>query len=367
MKEDIMHLRLKRPGIAILFIALVLGALLSCQLNSSSGPTSSSLTTDLYMTDTFSGKVYTYNPANRTVSSTSLVSTTQNATGPIYFYNGIGYIAVGSYSNTAPGVYYFNPLATVPTAVQIGGNVSAQYIAFYSSTLAFVSVANFGGTGGLYTFNPSNPSAGLAGPITGTNAKPMYLQQIVVGPDNMIYVADIGSGAATSPGNPEVIRINPSNNAISYIATPPGSGTTALASGSYRGIAGVFVGNNPTSGSGSVEFIDTATQVVTAIPLLSSTSAYALLYLSDGGGELVTASTNATLLSNTNGTPALTILNSVGGSAIAAQNGLIYVGYTNYANSWLYVFTTSGVAQSYSPLPVMGSGQAVAGLAFYQN
>jgi len=347
----------------------VLGALASCQLNSESGPTSdSSLTTDLYMTDTNTGKVFTYNPSNHTVSSTSIV-TTAPAAGPIYFYKGLGYIAVGSTGTNVPGVYYFNPLASVPTAVLINGSVSAQYIAFYSPTQAFVSVANYGGTGGVYTFNPSNPSAGLSStPIMGTDGTKMYLQQIVVGPDNMIYVADFGNYSSGGVGTPQVIKINPSTNALSFFLTSSGAGTTALASGSYLGNMGVFVGNNPSGGTGSVEFFNTSTQSMSPIPLLSSTSAFALLYLSSGGGELVTASSNSTLLSNTNGTPALTTLNAPGGgSAVAAQNGLIYVGFTNYVISNLYVFDTTGVAQTFSGMQVMGSNNWIAGLGFYQN
>jgi hypothetical protein len=80
----------------------------------------SQTTSLLYMADTYTGKVWTYNGTSE--SSTSIVSTNQNSTGPIYFYNGVGYIAVGSYENTAPGVYYFNPSSPVPTAVQVGGN-----------------------------------------------------------------------------------------------------------------------------------------------------------------------------------------------------------------------------------------------------
>ena len=82
-----------------------------------------------------------YNPSTHTVSSTSMRHGSFPAAGPIYFYKGIGYIAVGdnTYGN-ACGVYYFNPSDSVPKAVQIGSKVSAQFIAFDSTTKAILVV-----------------------------------------------------------------------------------------------------------------------------------------------------------------------------------------------------------------------------------
>jgi hypothetical protein len=315
----------------------------------------------LYMTDTFSGKVYTYTPNDRTVSSTSLVSTGQNSTGAIFFYKGTGYIAVGSYSNTAPGVYCFNPSDSYPKAVQIGSNVSAQCIAFYSATKAYVSVADYtaSGTHGVYTFNPSNPSAGLTGPISGTALTTMYLQQIVVGPDNMIYVAD--------NYNQKVDTIDPSTDTLSATAfTASASGTTALASGSYNGTSGVFVGNITYSNTGSIDFINTSAASISTV--LSSVDVSRILCLSSD--RLATTGSKSYLVSGlSTGSPAKTELgSSLGGADVAAKDGMIYVGWTDYSTSKLYVFdSVSGAAESYSPVPAMGSGECVAGIAFYQD
>ena len=361
-----MHGSYTKAGITLLCIALVLGALAGCPMNSVTNPT---VNTGLYMTDTFSGKVYTYNPNDHTVSSTSFVSTGQNSTGAIYFYKGIGYVAVGSGTNTAPGVYYFNPSDSVPQAVRIGStNRSAQYIAFYSPTKAYVTMADFVGTPseqGVYTFNPSNPSAGLSStPITGTNGSLMFLQQIVVGPDNKVYVANNSALGGTD----QVLQIDPSFDTLSATTfTASKGGTTALVSGAYGGIAGVFVGNSPFSPPGSVDFINTTSLTISPVALLSSIAASRLLYLSSG--KLVTTSfTDSYILSDTNGTPSRAPLgSSLGGADIAAKDGLIYVGYTDYLTSKLYVFDASGGAESYSPLSVMGTGECVAGLAFYHN
>jgi hypothetical protein len=316
----------------------------------------------LYMTDTYSGKVYVYNTTDHTVGSTSLVSTTQNSTGAIYFYKGVGYIAVGSYSNTDPGVYCFNPSDTVPAAVRIGSaDISAQFIAFYSATKAYVAVANYSGTAseqGVYTFNPSSPSAGLSGaPIAGTNASGMYLQQIVMGPDGKIYVAD--------NGNKKVLQIDPTTDTLTGTTfTASTSGTTALASGSYSGNDGVFVGNITYPSSGSIDFINTSAGTIS--PVLASTAASRLLCLSTD--KLVTTSyTKSYIVSGlSTGSPIATELGSnLGGADIASKDGLIYVGYTDYTTSRLYVFDATGAAQSYSPVSVMGSGECVAGLALY--
>jgi hypothetical protein len=373
-KEDIVHHRLNRPGIAFLFIALALGALAGCHLNSVSGPT---VTTGLlYMTDTYTGKVWTYDPSSNTESSTSLVSTNQNSTGPIYFYNGIGYIAVGSYENTAPGVYYFNPSASVPTAVQVGTTSasaqSAQYIAFYSSTKAYVSVANYSGsasTQGVYTFNPSNPNAGLAGPIAGTSGSTMYLQGIVVGPDGMIYVANSSTELS---GTDEVLQINPANNSVTVLSyTPSAPGTTALASGSYGTANGVFVGNISYNSvtyapQGSIDFINTST-LKPSTGLETTAAAASIVYISNGNGSLLTTDTNDWYVyPNLSAGGTLSASYSGAGNAIAASTNNIYVSNAVYGgspSSTISVYTTSGASTGTSIGPI--TGQCLANLAFH--
>ncbi|OHD70568.1 MAG: hypothetical protein A2177_05805 [Spirochaetes bacterium RBG_13_68_11] len=366
-EENIMHRIYSRAGIALLCIALALSALAGCQPN----PDGDLPSVDgLYMTDTFSGKVYVYDTDTHMAGTTSLVTTTQNSTGAIYFYKGIGYITVGNSSNIDPGVYYFDPSASVPQAVRIGStDRSAQYIAFTSSTKAYVAVADYSGTPseqGVYTFDPSNPGAGLSStPITGTNDDDMYLQQIVVGPDNMIYVAT----NSTLGGADEVLQIDPSTDTLSVTTFPASaSGTTALAVGAYDGSNGVFVGNITYTGAGSIDFINTSIPTPSLSQVLPATDVSRLLYLFSGS-LVTTGYTNSYIVGGlATGAPSTTELGSnLGGADIAAKDGLIYVGYTDYLTSKLYVFDASGAAESFSPVSVMGAGECVAGLAFYQN
>lgn len=255
------------------------------------------------------------------------------------------------------------PPTSTPTVTPLA-NVSAQYIAFYSATKAYVSVANYGSTGGVYTFNPSNPSAGLTGPITGTDATGFYLQQIIVGPDGKIYVAD--NGTVQSPYNyaNQVLQIDPSTDTLSTTTfTASVLGTTALASGTYKGNSGVFVGNITYANTGSIDFINTSIATPSISEVLGSLDVSRLLYLSTG--DLVTTSyTNSYLVTglSVSGTPAKTEMGSnLGGVDIATKDGFVYVGYTNYSTSKLYVFDTSGAAEPYSPVSV---SSVVAGLAF---
>jgi hypothetical protein len=367
-KEDTMSRFPHAAGIALLCIALAAGAFGGCRVNPSDGVTG---VDGLYMTDTFSGKVYRYNPGTHTTSTTSIVTTTQDATGAISFSKGVGYIAVGSGSSTDPGVYCFNPSDTFPQAVRIGGtDRSAQYIAFFSPTKAYVTVADYSGAAseqGVYLFDPANPGAGLSSsPLSGTNAANLYLQQIVVGPDNMIYVANNSALGGTD----EVLQIDPSTDTLTgVVLTTSAAGTTALAAGSYGGKDGVFVGNITYADTGSIDFIDTtAIPSPTIVSVLADIDVSRLFYLSTG--HLVTTSyTNSYLVSGlASTTPVASELGTdLGGAALAARDGLMYIGWTDYSTSRLYVFDATGAEESFSPVSVMGSGECVAGLAFYED
>jgi len=354
-------------GITLLCIALAAGALVGCQI----GPDGNTTGVDgLYVSDTFSGKVYFYDPDTHTVGATSVVSTTQNSTGDVKFHDGVGYIAVASGGSADPGVYRFNPSDAVPQAVRIGTtDRSAQYVAFFSPTKAYVTVADYFGAAseqGVYTFDPSDPDAGLSGPLAGTNADHLYLQQIVVGPDDMIYVANNSALGGTD----EVLQIDPSTDTLTGLALTAGAaGTTALAVGSYGGKDGVFVGNITYADTGSIDFIDTtAAPGPTISPVLSNMDVSRLLYLSTGS-LVTTGYTHSYLVGGlASSTPAASELGTdLGGAALAARDGLVYVAWTDYLTSRLYVFDTAGTEESFSPVSVMGSGECVAGLAFYEN
>lgn len=356
-----------RAGRALLCIALAAGAFAGCELGREHGATG---VDGLYMTDTFSGKVYFYDPDTHTAGATSVVSTTQNSTGDIKFHDGVGYIAVASGGSPDPGVYSFNPSDAVPQAVRIGTtDRSAQYVAVLSPTKAYVTVADYFGAAseqGVYTFDPSDPDAGLSGPLAGTNADHLYLQQIVVGPDDMIYVANNSALGGTD----EVLQIDPSTDTLTGLAlTASAAGTTALAVGSYGGTDGVFVGNITYADTGSIDFIDTtATPSPTISPIRAGIDVSRLLYLSTGS-LVATGYTHSYLVSGlASSSPVASELGTdLGGAALAARDGLIYVGWTDYLTSKLHVFDAAGAEESFSPVSVMGSGECVAGLAFYEN
>jgi len=355
-----------RAGIALLCIALAAGAFAGCQLGPGNGATG---VDGLYMTDTFSGKVYFYDPDTHTAGAASVVSTTQNSTGDVKFYDGVGYITVASGGSADPGVYCFNPSDTVPQAVRIGGtDRSAQYLAFSSPAKAYVTVADYFGAAdeqGVYTFDPSDPGAGLSGPLAGTNGAGMYLQQIVAGPDGMIYVANNGALGGTD----EVLQIDPSTDTLTgVVLTASAAGTTALAVGSYGGKDGVFVGNITYAGTGSIDFIDTTVSPPTISPVLADMDVSRILFLPTGN-LVATGYTNSYLVSGlADSDPVASELGTgLGGAALAARDGLVYVGWTDYMKSKLHVFDAAGTEEPFSPVAVMGPGECVAGLAFYED
>ena len=346
---------------AAIAIAIASGMLASGCANSagSNQDTTPAYSTFLYMTDTSNGHVCTYDPSTHTVSSSSLLTTKAgNAAGEIQFYKGIGYVAMGY-----GGVYYFDPSATAPSATLLtgSGSLDAEYFAFYSAKKAYVSVSGSYGsdTGGVYTFNPSSPSSGLTQVDAGNAGK--YMQEIIVGPDNYVYVAEELSQ--------KVLRIDPSSNTV--VATIPASQsrTTGLCSGTYDGGSGVFVANL----GGSIDFIPSAssassTTVKTVLATSTSASIYPARLAQLSNRNLVatgydTSYVSRTYLVNLAGTTATvseikgTNGESFGSFSIAydSSSGLVYVPYvaTWGLSSKLYVFDTSGSQQSYSPVSVM--------------
>lgn len=160
--------------------------------------------TALYITSSQTGRVYRYD--FDTHDAEVWFSTDTNATGAIYFHNDVGYVAAGTDTGSHPGLYQFDPRLKTPTISQIGTIISAQYVAFYSDTKAYVTDHSTGVTG-VYTFNPSNLSAGLIGPISGTDATGgRMLQHIIIGVDNRVYVS--------SYGDDTVLRIDTSSDTV---------------------------------------------------------------------------------------------------------------------------------------------------------
>jgi hypothetical protein len=345
---------------ALLVAALALG----CSNPAGTPPNSTAYTSFLYMTDTTNGHVYTYAPGASNGSSLSLV-TTAPAAGEIKFYKGIGYVAVGYYSGA--GVYYFDPSSTAPSAKLIAGSAGlyAQYFAFYSPTQAYVSVVS-GSSGAVYTFNPSNLASTPVVPVSGTSG---YIQEVIVGPDGMIYAADNSAN--------KVLKINPATNTVLTTISANASGTTGLFSGTYNSNPGVFVANT----GGSIDFIPEGAATGSTAALVTSSSIYPgrLVQLSNGNLVATGYDTNYayhTYLVALSGTSAGVSeikagTTSFGGLSIAynSSSGLVYVPYTTYSptTNQLYVFDASGTQQSYSPVTVMKTSDNIANVAFYQN
>lgn len=343
---------------------LVLVTACSIPTSSSGSGSNTAYKTYLYMTDSTNGHVYYYNPSTHAGSSSSLFTTSTNAAGEIAFYNGTGFIAMGY-----GGIYYFDPSASSPTAKLIQGSsgLDAEFFAFYSSTKAYVSVVTSYGsdTGAVYYFNPSSPSSGLTQVASSTATK--YFQGITVGPDNEIYIAENQDSA--------VIRINPSTDTVDAAFTTNASGVTGLLSGTYNSQSGVFVANT----GGSIDFIPKGSSTGTkATQICGSIYPGRLVQLSNGNLIAVGYSAIYSIALSGSTATASTLLgspNSSGGFSYSvaydSTNQLLYIPFNVYsstgsATNQLYVYSTSGSAQSFSPVTVMTSADNLANVALYQ-
>lgn len=366
--------RMIRASFAIVS-TLVIFTLSGCQfINDLFGSTGSSAGTPayenwLYLADTNTGRIYTFDPVLHAVSSTSLLTIAPSA-GTIKFHGGIGYVAVG-YGSSA-GLYWFDPSATAPQKTQLPGSsgLDAQYLAFASTTKAYVSVGDlFGGTGGLYTFDPSNRSAGISGPIAGTT---VALQDVQIGADGKVYAADYT--------NHSILVIDPNaGNSVTHISISE-SGTTGICAGNYNGNSGVFVASNGgydlnyASLPGSIRFLQygqsSATQV---IGTSSGISPSRVLQLSNG--NLVATGTGHTWLITLSGANASVSeiksgMTSFGSLDIAEKNGTIYVPTSNYASNAsnvLYSFSENSPSSTCVGQSIMTGTDWLSNLAFYSN
>ncbi len=250
-------------------VLLTVGILAGCSnlLNQTAGSTA-----HLFAVDSKNGKVYEINDETFAAASTALVSIGQNAAGEIAFSGDVGFIAVGSYGNTAPGLYYFDASSATPV-VQMAGSTktSAQYLCIVSDAVGYVTTADYAAVypNTVYPFDPSNPQAGLGAAVTGFPAG-FYPQDIVCA-SGRVYVADNGNG--------KVCRLNAAGTAVDATYTTTAGGTTGLLAGSHNGNAGVFVANSGgydafwNSLPGSIDFISsTALDGAIATPVLAGYS-----------------------------------------------------------------------------------------------
>lgn len=331
-------------------------------------PSGFSYSTCLYMTDTKAGKVFAYDPATRSASGSSLAATAQNSTGEISFYRGLGYVCVADYSNTAPGLYRFDPSASNPTLARIGGAIDAQYAAFFGPAKAYLGTYGEG----LYSFDPASASVSFTA-VDGTAGK--AIQEIVVGADGSVYAADNGGA---------VLRVDPSDDTVAATIATSAGGTTGLFAGTLNGSAGVFVANtggyDPITWDplpGSIDFIASGSAAIVANALPGGGPIYParLAQLSDG--DLVVTGYGHTYRVDLSASPAVVSElqasgASFGGMDIALKDGLVYIpssvtsDYVSYSN-FLYVLGEDGSQERYSPVSVMGSGESVSNVAFYED
>jgi len=251
--------KVQRKMLAVGFM-LVLAALTGCSLLSLQNGTSASL----FAVDSKNGNVYEIDTEKAQSASIPLVSIKQNATGEMIVNGTKAFIAVGSYNNTSPGLYWFDLSSSSPSVQKIGGNISAQYLCIASNNKGYVSTADYSGvySNTVYGFNPSNPSAGLGSEVTGFDSG-FYPQDLVFADDGN----ENGYVFVTDNANSKVYRLNAAGTAVDLSFVTSSGGTTGLLPGSYdwddngSDDAGVFVANtggydtNWNALPGSIDFI----------------------------------------------------------------------------------------------------------------
>lgn len=365
--------------------ALALLALAGCQ-NASSPTAGSSYKDLLYMTDTNSGKVYTYDPATASASSLALTATRQNATGELGFFGGRGYITVGSYNNSAPGLYGFDPSLVDPATTLIGSSISAQYLAFASSANGFVSSMDSSGTtSGLYSFDANQPGKGFAFVSASLDRR---LQDLAIGKDGYLYAADNGNGV--------ILRLDPASGVLKATISATAGGTTGLCAGSYGGKDGLFVASTGGYGPapdyaqrpGSIDFVaDDAVDGSSAVKIANATDLGASIYparvIQVSGDRLLATGYGHTFRIDLSAqTPvAVEIMDSDGASFgsgdIAYKDGMAYVpvNLSTYDNSYkltgsknyLYVFDPSAATVTVTKVHVMTDDEdSISNIAFYE-
>ncbi|HOV95051.1 MAG TPA: hypothetical protein PLT87_09235 [Spirochaetales bacterium] len=265
---------------SLAFVALTFGvlalilAMAGCTLSNNGGQGSSA---NVFAVDSKNGNVYEIDTQALTAASTPLLSIGQNASGELVFCGNTGFLAVGSYLNTAPGLYYFDVTSQAPVAKllgSLGNTISAQYICILSTTKGYVSSADYSGvyTSAVYPFNPSKPLQDLGEAISGLPTN-VYPQDIAVA-DGRVYVAD--------NANNVVYRLDANGTAVESTFAAKTKGTTGLLAGKYDydgdgdADAGVFVANtggydanwNPLPGS--IDFIPASASADDAVTTVIS-------------------------------------------------------------------------------------------------
>jgi len=145
---------------------------------------------ELYYTDTDDGDIYKSTDLNDIAGSLSPVTTTtESATGKIYFNNSMAYVLVGAGPSTVnEGVYMFDPSnpGAAATHFQNSGMISAQYMVFKDNDTAYVTHYSYG----VYVFNPSSENSNYVIIPDTDPASVTGLQDIILdSSENMLYIA----------------------------------------------------------------------------------------------------------------------------------------------------------------------------------
>lgn len=300
---------MRRMGRAAFCAPLAVAAALAIGAcgNPTMGPTTAA-ETYVYAVDTTSGNIYEIDPSNKVVSSSPIVTVGQNSSGEIRFGAGKAFVAVGNDGNgNLPGLYYFDPSSSSPSAKMVGSKTySAQYIYIVSSTVGYVTVADYSSPAndGVYFFNPSSPSSGLTAVYTSSTS---YPQDLVLSSDGYLYVANNATIMGGSTDNVLRIDFSSSTPLVSTIDLTS-SGPTGIIAGYYQGNAGVFVAETGGYSAGSIDFIKSSATSVTPI-------------ISNASGKIfarAAAFSTSTLIA-TGGYPAKTYLVSLSGESTLTE------------------------------------------------
>ena len=167
----------------------------------------------------------------------------------------------------------------------------------------------------------------------------------------------------------KVVKIDPATNTVAAVIPVNDPGTTGLYAGTYNGTNGVFVANtggysvNPV---GSIDFIANGSTTAATVTSGATFGAGRLVQLANG--NLFATGYSGTWLVTLSGALAnASQLLPSGSFSIACKGGLVYVPVNTWGvSNKLYVFDSTGVAQSYSPVSVMAAADNIANVAFYQ-
>jgi hypothetical protein len=178
----------------------------------------------IFAVDSKNGNIYEIGD-DGTAATRPLASIGQNSSGEIVFSGDKGFVAVGNYDNTDPGLYFFDAAAPSPSASKIGVKTSAQYICIASDTRGYVSSADFNKVyaDAVYPFNPAVPSAGFGAAITGFLDE--FYPQDLISAFGRLYVTDNKNG--------KVYKINEAGTAVEATFTTTKGGTTGLLAGEF--------------------------------------------------------------------------------------------------------------------------------------